>query len=159
MFRAMRRNKQELSQEACQGILQQNTSGVLAVLGDDDYPYAVPLSYVLVGNTIYFHCAKQGHKLDAIKKHMKASFCVIDQDQIVPEKYTTYFRSVIVFGTASVVQNDVEKEESLSLLSMKYSPDDEEGRLQEINQLIQHTEMIKLEIEHMSGKAAKELMK
>ena len=72
-------------------------SGVLAAAGEDDYPYAVPLSYVYCDFKLYFHCAKEGHKLEAIARNPKVSFCVIDQDQVVPEKYTTYFRSVIVF--------------------------------------------------------------
>ena len=77
MFREMRRKKQALSQEACSVVLEKGTSGVLAVSGDNDYPYAVPLSYVYDGEKIYFHCAKSGHKLDAIQKNQKVSFCVI----------------------------------------------------------------------------------
>ena len=96
MFREMRRKRQLLSKEDTQKVLYQGTSGVLAVSGDDDYPYAVPLSYVYDGHKIYFHSAKAGHKLDSIVKNPKASFCVIDKDQIVPDEYTTYFRSVIV---------------------------------------------------------------
>ena len=68
MFREMRRKKQALSQEACSVVLEKGTSGVLAVSGDNDYPYAVPLSYVYDGEKIYFHCAKSGHKLDAIDR-------------------------------------------------------------------------------------------
>lgn len=158
MFREMRRKKQELSIEECKKILDRNTSGVLAVFGDEGYPYTVPMSYVFDGKAIYFHSAKQGHKLDAIRSYNKASFCVIDQDQVIPEKYTTYFRSVVVFGWISIVTEEEEKQNSLSMLSKKYSPNDEEGRLKEIDQLIAHTEMIKLELEHMSGKEAKELV-
>lgn len=158
MFREMRRKKQELSIEECKKILDRNTSGVLAVFGDEGYPYTVPMSYVFDGKAIYFHSAKQGHKLDAIRSYNKASFCVIDQDQVIPEKYTTYFRSVVVFGWISIITEEEEKQNSLSMLSKKYSPNDEEGRLKEIDQLIAHTEMIKLELEHMSGKEAKELV-
>lgn len=158
MFREMRRKKQELSIEECKKILDRNTSGVLAVFGDEGYPYTVPMSYVFDGKAIYFHSAKQGHKLDAIRSYNKVSFCVIDQDQVIPEKYTTYFRSVVVFGWISIVTEEEEKQNSLSMLSKKYSPNDEEGRLKEIDQLIAHTEMIKLELEHMSGKEAKELV-
>lgn len=93
--------------------MYQGTSGVLAVSGDDDYPYAVPLSYVYDGHKIYFHGAKAGHKLDSIVKNPKASFCVIDKDQIVPDEYTTYFRSVIVFGTIRILHDEAEKEKPL----------------------------------------------
>src|SRR5574344_2695673 len=86
MFREMRRKKQQLSIEQVEKILKQNTSGVLAVFGDDGYPYAVPLSYVYTNSKIYFHGAKEGHKLDSIKNNEKVSFCVIDKDEIVPEK-------------------------------------------------------------------------
>ena len=89
MFREMRRKKQLLSDEVSREILERNTSGVLSLMGDEGYPYGVPLSYVLVGDKIFFHCAKEGHKIDAIRNCEKASFCVIDQDQIVSEEYTT----------------------------------------------------------------------
>ena len=112
MFREMRRKKQALPPEECAEILRRGTSGVLAVLGDGGYPYAVPLSYVYDGEKIFFHCAKSGHKLDAIRQNSKVSFCVIDQDQIVPEEYTTYFRSVIVFGTARIL-NEMATRQSL----------------------------------------------
>ena len=95
IFREMRRKKQELSQQEVADILHKGTPGVLALLGDNDYPYAVPISYVYDGGKIYFHSAKSGHKIDAIQKTAKASFCVIDQDLVVPEEYTTYFSSVI----------------------------------------------------------------
>ena len=96
MFREMRRKRQALSPGDCAAVLCRGTSGVLAVAGDGGYPYAVPLSYGYDGEKLYFHCAKAGHKLDAIRRSPKVSFCVIDQDRVVPEEYTTYFRSVIV---------------------------------------------------------------
>ena len=104
MFRKMRRNRQMLTEEECIRILETDSSGVLAVLGDDDYPYAVPLSFVYADRKLYFHCALSGHKLDAIQRHAKVSFCVIHQDQIVPEEYTTYFQSVIAFGRIKILQ-------------------------------------------------------
>ena len=103
MFCEMRRSKQALTAEEVAEILKRNTSGVLAVSGDGGYPYAVPLSYVYLDSKLYFHCAGTGHKLDSILKDDKVSFCVIDQDQVVGEEYTTYFRSVVVFGRARVL--------------------------------------------------------
>ena len=85
MFREMRRKKQRLSAEACEAILAEGTSGVLAVDGDGGYPYAVPLSYVYQDGKLFFHCAKSGHKLDAVRRNPRASFCVIGQDRVVPE--------------------------------------------------------------------------
>src|SRR5699024_12832989 len=107
-----RRKKQALSREDCADILKRGTSGVLALAGDQDYPYAVPISYVYDGEKLYFHCAKSGHKLDAINRNAKASFCVIDQDEIVPEEYTSYFRSVIVFGTMRILTDEDEKRDA-----------------------------------------------
>lgn len=157
MFREMRRFKQQLSKEECDDVLYRNTSGVLAVLGDEDYPYSVPLSYVYKGDKIYFHSAKTGHKLDAIEKNSKVSFCIIDKDTVVPEKYTTYFRSVIVFGKARILSNPLDILEVLEVLAEKYSPDQIDGRKQEITQQISHVSIIELNIEFLSGKEAIEL--
>ena len=84
MFREMRRKKQIMSEADSIAVLERNTAGVLAVAGDDDYPYAVPLSYVYCDGRIYFHTAKAGHKVEAMKQQEKVSFCVIDEDKIVP---------------------------------------------------------------------------
>jgi nitroimidazol reductase NimA-like FMN-containing flavoprotein (pyridoxamine 5'-phosphate oxidase superfamily) len=159
VFREMRRKRQVLSLEENIQVLNRGTSGVLAVSGDDDYPYAVPLSYVYHDNKIFFHCAKTGHKLDAISRHEKASFCVIDQDQVVQEEYTSYFRSVIVFGKARILEDEAEKRSALAILAARYSPNHEQGRLQEIEREFKAVCMIELTIEHMSGKEAIELVK
>lgn len=159
MFRSMRRSKQVLSQEDCAEVLNRGTSGVLAVSGDDDYPYAVPLSYVYADNKIFFHCAKSGHKLDAIARNSKVSFCVVDEDQIVPEEYTTYFRSVIAFGKARVLQDEAEKRNAIEKLAAKYTPDDEAGRLSEIDKEFKALCMVEIVIDHLSGKEAIEFVK
>ena len=83
MFREMRRKRQQLSPAECEEILRRGTSGVLAAEGDGGYPYAVPLSYIYEDGRLYFHCAKAGHKLDAVRRNKKVSFCVIDRDTIV----------------------------------------------------------------------------
>ena len=120
MFKQMRRIKQQLSEKECIDILQRQNVGTLALAKNGDYPYAVPLNYVYYNGKIYFHCAITGHKIDIIKKQNKASFCVIDKDTVVPEKYTTFYRSVIVFGKAEIVEDDVEKMVALKELSYKY---------------------------------------
>ena len=159
-FRKMRRFKQELSQEECISILKTQTSGVLGVIGDEGYPYTVPLSYVYDQGVLYFHCAKTGHKLDAIKNNPKVSFCVIAKDQVVPEEYTSYFRSVILFGKATIIEDDHEKREAIEKLAMRYHPNDhQENRDYFINKEYSLVTMVKITIEHMTGKAAIELMK
>ena len=159
LFREMRRKKQQLTKAECIDILNRNTSGVLAVLGDEGYPYAVPLSYVHDGNTIYFHCAKSGHKLDAIMSCNKVSFCGIDKDEVVPQKYTTYFRSVIIFGRASKVCNEEEMVAAIEKLAMKYNQyDSKENRDTVIEKECSALCIVKIDIDHMSGKEAIELV-
>ena len=159
MFREMRRKRQQLTEAECIEILMKNTSGVLAVIGDNGYPYAVPLSYVYDSGSLYFHCAKSGHKLDAIKNCDKVSFCVIDQDLVVPEKYTTYFRSVIIFGRASVVDQEDEIRSAIEKLAVKYHPNDsKENRNYTIEKEYKAMCMVKIQIEHITGKEAIELV-
>lgn len=159
-FRQMRRNKQQLSKSECIEILERNTSGTLAVAGDGGYPYAVPLSYVYYDNALYFHCAKSGHKLDAITNNNKVSFCVIDQDEVAPKKYTTYFRSVIIFGRASIMDNNDEILDALKRLALKYAPNNSAEELNaEIEKGGPAMYMVKIEAEHMTGKECIELVK
>lgn len=159
MFREMRRGKQLLPQETVVEILNRNTSGTLALLGDDDYPYAVPMSYVYLDGKLYFHSARTGHKIDAVKKQEKASFCVIDQDQIVPEKYTTYFRSVIAFGKIHLVEDVSEMRRIAAALAMKYSSAFQNGIPKEIESSIKNMAIMEMVIEHMTAKEAIELIK
>ena len=158
MFREMRRKKQLLPEDACVAILQNGISGVLAVLGDDGYPYAVPLSYVYHSGKLYFHCAKAGHKLDAIQQNPKASFCVVAQDEIVPEKFTTYFQRVIAFGKVRILENTEEKQAAISLLAEKYAPG-VAGKQEEILKGWNALCMLEMQIEHLTGKQAIELTK
>ena len=109
---------------------------------------------------LYFHCAKDGHKLDAIQRSSKASFCVIDQDQIVPEKYTTYFRSVIDFGHIRIIEDEKEKLAAIEKLAKKYSPDEDVAdRRKEIDREWKPLCMLKMRIDHMTGQEAIELVK
>lgn len=159
MFREMRRKKQMLSQEECVEILKNATSGVLALWGDEGYPYAVPISYVYDGERIIFHSAKSGHKLDAILRNPKASFCVIAKDDIVPEEYTSYFRSVIVFGTIRILEDEQEKLNSIEKLALKYAPEDTaENRRKAVEREWAPLCMLEMTPEHISGKEAKELV-
>ena len=160
MFREMRRRKQALSLESCVEVLRKGTSGVLAVSGDDGYPYAVPLSYVYDDGRLFFHCAPSGHKLDAIAGNEKASFCVIDQDHVVPEEYTTYFRSVIAFGTLRILEEDGEKRAAIEKLAVKYAPaDSRENRDRAIDRDWAPLCMLEMTVEHLSGKEAIELVR
>lgn len=159
MFKEMRRKRQLLTDEESCSILKKGTSGVLALSLNDDYPYAVPISYVFDGEKIYFHCAKSGHKLDIIKENDKSSFCVIDQDLVVPEKYTTYYRSVIVFGRIHIIEGENEKRKAIEKLAIKYAPlESEFSRNNEIDSSWRALCMLEMTIDYMSGKEAKELV-
>ena len=158
MFREMRRKKQLLSPEETAANLKRGTSGVLAVIGDGGYPYAVPLSYVYADSKIYFHCAKTGHKLDAITKDGRVSFCVIDQDDVVAAEFTTRYRSAIAFGHARILTEDAARRQALLLLAEKYSP----GLPTETDAAIagdwEKVCLVEIEIEHLTAKAARTLL-
>lgn len=162
MFREMRRSRQSLTDQESIDLLEKGSSGVLAVAGDNGYPYAVPLSYIYDSDirAVYFHCALSGHKLEAVHKNPKVSFCVIGQDQVMPEEYTTYYRSVIVFGTVCVIEDQAEKTAAAIKLAEKYAPDDtKEHRQKVVGESLSRMHMLKLQVEHMTGKAAAELKK
>lgn len=159
MFRPMRRKKQLLPEAETIAMLASCTSGVLAVHGDDDYPYAVPLSFAYEDGRIYFHSAVAGHKLDALERSTKASFCVIAADDIVPERFTTHFRSAIAFGRLRAVTNDAEKRHALMLLAEKYSPDYLQAADSEIDGDWKRVCVMELAVEHMTGKASIELVR
>jgi nitroimidazol reductase NimA-like FMN-containing flavoprotein (pyridoxamine 5'-phosphate oxidase superfamily) len=158
MFREMRRKKQLLSEEETIAILQSCTSGVLAVSGDNNYPYAVPLSYAYKDGKLFFHFAKAGHKLDSILKNNKVSFCVIQTDDVVQKTFTTHFRSAIVFGRARILTEDGEKKYALECLVEKYSPDYVAEGQAEIAQAWDRVHVAEVQIEHVTGKAAIEIV-
>lgn len=158
MFVSMRRKKQELSEDECYEILERNNSGVLALFDSSGYPYAVPLSYCYIKEKIIFHGSKIGHKIDAISYHDKVSFCVIDQDKVVPEKYTTYYRSVIIFGKISIIKDEKEMKKYIESLGRKYAPNESEAHLQKIIQSTWNSlAIMELYIEHITGKKSKYL--
>jgi len=160
MFRDMRRIKQLMSDSDTKAVLERGTSGVLAVSGDDDYPYAVPVSYVFAGGKLYFHGAPAGHKIDSIKRNCKVSFCVIDKDTIVPEKFTTFFRSVIAFGKIHIIEDSAEKRQALERIADRYSPHaSPDAREKELKSALPRVCMLEMIIDHMTGKEAIELVR
>ncbi|MDO5392833.1 MAG: pyridoxamine 5'-phosphate oxidase family protein, partial [Eubacteriales bacterium] len=151
MFRNMRRINQQLPMEETIAIFENGTSGTLALLGDDGYPYTVPINYVYSDGNIYFHSATEGHKIDAIRNYDKASFCVVDADDVVPEEFTTYFRSAIAFGRIKLIEDGDRKHSAIQMLAEKYSSDQGARIEHVINQYANVLTMIELEIEHMTG--------
>ncbi|MEE0939851.1 pyridoxamine 5'-phosphate oxidase family protein [Methanobrevibacter sp.] len=155
MFRKMRRHKQELSKEECMEILTNEPRGVLALLGDDDYPYALPMSHVYVDGKIYFHGAMEGHKNDAVKRCDKVSYCVMDKGFRKDGDWWYTFKSVIVFGKIRILTDKDEKIDKLTYLGDKFFPTHEET-VSEINRMLDRTEVFEITIEHMSGKLVRE---
>ena len=157
MFREMRRKKQSLSTTECLEILTSGEWGVLALRGDDDYPYPVPLNYVFHKGEIVFHSARAGHKVDAIERDKRASFCVVEQSTLVPEKFATAYRSVIVFGTMRKIVSQEERSETLKELVEALSGHvDTASKHAEINScwMRDNVEMFALTPEHITGKQA-----
>lgn len=155
MFRELRRIKQKLTEEEIKNILEYCNTGVLAVLGDDNYPYTIPLNYLYHKNSIYFHCALSGHKIDAIKEHNKVSFCVIDQDTVIPETFSTNYKSVVVFGRAKIISDKDEILWAINEIAKKYNPNGKkEDRVKEIELELKRLCIVRIDIDHMSGKQA-----
>jgi len=159
MHEPMRRTRQLLSAEETVAILGTATAGVLALTGEDGYPYAVPLSFAYEDGSLFFHSAKAGHKLDAIGHSDKASFCVIADDEVVQESFTTRYRSAIAFGRVSVLTDDERKRHALRLLAEKYFPDYIEAADAEIDGSWDRTCALEMTIEELTGKAAIEIIK
>ena len=147
MFREMRRKKQELSKEECIDILQTAKTAVLGVVGDNGYPYTVPINFVYANDKISFH---------AINKCNKVSLCVVDKDDVVEEELTTYFKSVILFGKARILNTDKEIFHAAKVFGLKYN-NDVTAVEKEIKREWNALSCIEIEIEHMTGKEAIEL--
>lgn len=149
MFRPLRRSDKSLDQTATIDLLQRGTEGVLATLGEDGYPYAVPVNYVYYNNKIYIHCAKTGHKIDNINFHKKVSFSVYLDVKVIGEELTTHYQSVVVFGQAKALPAT---KDVLMALVKKYSDLEESKAKDMIQKEIHLTDMIEIKIEHVSGK-------
>ena len=151
MFREMRRFKQQLTEAQCEEILKNEPRGVLAVLGDEGYPYAVPLDFFYRDRKLYFHSAVEGHKVDALKACDKASFCVMDKGEQVEGDWSLWFNSVICFGRMRLVEDFDETIRIARELGLKYYPTEQEVE-EEIKKDGHRVLCMELNIEHMTGK-------
>jgi hypothetical protein len=148
----MRRDDRAITTEQAAEILQKGEYGILSTVSTDGQPYGVPVSYAYEGNTLYFHCAVEGHKLDNLAANPRVSFCVVGATEVLPDKFATRYESAIVFGTARELTSD-EKHTGLTRLLEKYSADFLEKGEKYINSDIDKTRVFKIEIESLSGKA------
>ena len=184
MFREMRRKGQQISAKECAEILSNAKSGVLGLHGDDGYPYTVPVSFVYTPGpgiqeagaqtegikaeqlpagtlgTIGFHCAKTGHKIDAIRRNEKVSFTVIDRDEVMPRERTTKFCSVIAFGRARILEDEAELRRAANAVGAKYSRGFEDLYMQETEETIRAGRLccVEITIDHMTGKIGRQLL-
>ena len=157
MFRDMRRFKQQIPDEECIEVLKKEPRGVLSVLGDEGYPYGIPLDhwYSEADGKIYFHCAKEGHKLDAISNCDKVSYCVMDQGYRKEGEWALNIRSVIIFGRMHIVEDEEEKREICTNLCRKFT-DDEAYLEKELKNAFPRVCCLELVPEHMTGKLVNE---
>ena len=162
----MRRSKQQLSESACREILTQGRECVLALAASDatdGFPYAVPVNYALRESPdgvlhLLIHCAPVGAKLDAIASDPRASVCVIAQGDVVPEEFTTHFRSVVAFGRARLVEDGEARHAALRALAAKYCPELPEESIETEIARFPHAAIIDVTLERVTGKQCIELL-
>ena len=155
MFREMRLKDRELSSEDAMEILTNGEYGILATVGENGYPYAAPLNYIYINDRIYIHCAVAGHKLDNITYNDKVSFCVVNSYLKDEEHISSYYKSAVVFGKASIVENE-EKMNALLKLGERFFPSKSVECKQMSEKLFDRVCVIKIDIEHITGKAQEE---
>lgn len=157
MFRELVRKNKQMSTEDCVDVLKKETRGVLSVLGDGDYPYGTPMNhwYNEEDGCVYFHCGKLGHRLDALKKHDKVSFCVYDQGYRREGEWAFNVKSVIIFGKIEIIDDLDRVIDITTKLSYKFTQDEEYIR-KEIRVGAANTLLLKLVPDHMCGKLVNE---
>ena len=150
MFREMRLKDQQLDREAVDVILSRCTNGVLCLQGDNRYPYGVPISYAYTNGKIYFHCAKEGYKVDLMKADPHVAFTVVAQDDIIPEDFNTLFLSVIAFGTVRLVDEPAEMRKIHGYIIDKYSKGHEDNGEKYLASSISEIYMAEISIDHVT---------
>jgi nitroimidazol reductase NimA-like FMN-containing flavoprotein (pyridoxamine 5'-phosphate oxidase superfamily) len=157
MFRELLRKKQQLAEAECIAILKTETRGVLSVNGDDGYPYGMPMNhfYNETDGCIYFHCGKTGHRVDALKKNDKVSFCVYNHGYRNEGEWALNVKSVIVFGKVEMIDNPATVADITAKLSRKFT-NDEEYIKKEIASSLSRTLLLRLIPTHTCGKKVNE---
>ena len=153
MFREMRRKDRAMSEAEAISILETAQVGTLATVSEEHIPYLVPMSFVYTQGAIYLHCAVEGKKLDNIRSNNNICFNVVEAVELLPAAFSTKYKSVTVFGKIAVVEAQEEKRQSLIAIVKKYSPDFYEAGLQYIDNAIEKTKVLKIEVSRINGKA------
>lgn len=157
MFRELIRKNKKLSMQECVEILKNEKRGVLSVIGDDNYPYGMPMNhfYNEDDGKIYFHCGKMGHRLDSLRKHNKVSFCTYDNGYRKEGEWALNVKSVIVFGKIEIIEDADKIADITKKLSYKFTQD-ENYINREIELFLNKTLLLELTPEHISGKSVTE---
>ena len=157
MFRPLRRKKRAITDEEARELLATCKRGVFAVNGDDGYPYAIPVNYFFDAehDKIYFHGAKAGHKVDALKRDDKVCFTVYGNEHFEPGDWAPYVQSTVVFGRCRLVEDAAATEARVRELGLKYYPGREEVE-KEIAKAIKGVQLYEITIEHLTGKQIQE---
>lgn len=157
MFRELLRKNQQLSQEDCIAILQEEKRGVLSVLGDEGYPYGTPINHFYndADGALYFHSGDVGHRLEALQKEQKVSFCVFTQGEPIEGHWALRVKSVIVFGKMEIIEDAAQIIDITTRLSHKFTLDEAYIR-KEIESNLHRTRLLRLMPEHICGKSVTE---
>lgn len=155
MLRPLRRGDRQMNDTEALALLQRGVYGIVSTSDGNDQPYGIPVNYVVMDAQIFFHCATQGHKIDNIMANSNVSFCVVGKVQVLPEKFATRYESVIVTGRATIVHDPVLKKNALRALIVKYAPDHISAGEAYIDKLFDQTAVVRILIDHLSGKARK----
>lgn len=152
MFREIRRKERILDDELAIRLLERAEYGFLAMSGTNGYGYGIPINYVKAEDSIYFHCAPEGYKLECLRENPRVSFTVVGATQVVPEKFTTGYESVIAFGEMCLDLPEEERRKALRLLVDKYSSAFKEIGEKYIEKSFHRTNILRLDISHVTGK-------
>ena len=152
MFAPLRKKEREMSKEFVEAILDGADYSVLSLVTEDGYPYGVPVNYVYHNNAIYIHSGRLGLKYETIQKSTKACFTIVSKHLVLPKQYTTAYQSIIAFGTLSLIEEKVEKDEATLVFCEKYVGQHKEEAHRRINNGLAHMALIKFDIEHITGK-------
>ena len=157
MFRPMRRKQKQITENETKQLLRTERRGVLAVNGDDGYPYAIPVNYIYdeVQKKIYFHGARAGHKVDALKKNDKVCFTVYGNERLEEGDWAPYLQSAVIFGRCHLVKDAALTEERVREVARKYYPNETEIEA-EMEKSGKAVQLYEITIEHMSGKQIQE---
>ncbi|HSO19875.1 MAG TPA: pyridoxamine 5'-phosphate oxidase family protein [Desulfosarcina sp.] len=155
MDRPMRRKDRRLDDAATMDLLRRGEYGILSTTGADGRPYGIPVNYVVQENALYFHCANEGQKIENITANRSVSFCVVGRTEVLPDKFSTRYESVVVSGAADLVVEAGLRRRALQALIAKYAPDHAEAGEAYIDRLMDQTSVVRVSIDHVAGKARK----